>query len=84
MGGHGDPWCRFHALHTVEGIPVTELIDSDTLNAIVERTKKGGGEIVNLLGTSALVCARCCCSPDGGGHCARSEAHLPGMCLVDG
>ena len=38
---------------TVGGIPVTELIDADTLNSIVERTKKGGGEIVNLLGTSA-------------------------------
>ena len=38
---------------TVGGIPVTELIDEDKLNAIVERTKKGGGEIVNLLGTSA-------------------------------
>ena len=34
-------------------IPVTELIDADKLNAIVERTKTGGGEIVNLLGTSA-------------------------------
>ena len=38
---------------TVGGIPVTELIDSEKLDAIVERTKKGGGEIVNLLGTSA-------------------------------
>ena len=38
---------------TVGGIPVTELIDSDKLDAIVNRTKKGGGEIVNLLGTSA-------------------------------
>jgi malate dehydrogenase len=38
---------------TVGGIPVTELIAKDKLDAIVERTKKGGGEIVNLLGTSA-------------------------------
>ena len=38
---------------TVGGIPVTELIDAAKLDAIVERTKKGGGEIVNLLGTSA-------------------------------
>src|SRR5690606_35440729 len=35
------------------GIPVTELIAEDRLDSIVERTKKGGGEIVNLLGTSA-------------------------------
>jgi len=38
---------------TVGGIPVTELIDADALEAIVNRAKKGGGEIVNLLGTSA-------------------------------
>jgi malate dehydrogenase len=38
---------------TVSGIPVTELIDSDKLHAIIDRTKKGGGEIVNLMGTSA-------------------------------
>jgi malate dehydrogenase len=38
---------------TVGGIPVTELISEEKLNAIIDRTKKGGGEIVNLLGTSA-------------------------------
>jgi malate dehydrogenase len=38
---------------TVGGIPVTELIDAAQLDAIIERTKKGGGEIVQLLGTSA-------------------------------
>ena len=53
MGGHGDTMVPLPRYTTVGGIPVTELIDSDTLNAIVERTKKGGGEIVNLLGTSA-------------------------------
>lgn len=38
---------------TVSGIPVTELIDEAKLTAILERTKKGGGELVNLMGTSA-------------------------------
>jgi malate dehydrogenase len=38
---------------TVGGIPVTELISEEKLTAIVDRTKVGGGEIVNLLGTSA-------------------------------
>jgi malate dehydrogenase len=38
---------------TVAGIPVTELIAEDELNAIIERTKKGGGELVKLMGTSA-------------------------------
>ena len=53
MGGHGDTMVPLPRYTTVGGIPVTELITEDKLNAIVERTKKGGGEIVNLLGTSA-------------------------------
>ena len=53
MGGHGDTMVPLPRYTTVGGIPVTELIDGDKLDAIVERTKKGGGEIVNLLGTSA-------------------------------
>lgn len=53
MGGHGDTMVPLPRYTTVGGIPVTEMIDSVTLNAIVDRTKKGGGEIVNLLGTSA-------------------------------
>ncbi len=53
MGGHGDTMVPLPRYTTVGGIPVTELIASDKLDAIVERTKKGGGEIVNLLGTSA-------------------------------
>lgn len=53
MGGHGDTMVPLPRYTTVGGIPVTELMDKDKLDAIVERTKKGGGEIVNLLGTSA-------------------------------
>ena len=53
MGGHGDTMVPLPRYTTVGGIPVTELIAKDKLDAIVERTKKGGGEIVNLLGTSA-------------------------------
>ena len=40
---------------TVAGIPVTELVSEERLNQIIERTKKGGGEIVNLLGTSGWM-----------------------------
>jgi len=53
MGGHGDTMVPLPRYTTVGGIPVTELISEEKLNAIVERTKVGGGEIVNLLGTSA-------------------------------
>ena len=53
MGGHGDTMVPLTRYTTVAGIPVTELIDEEKLNAIVERTKSGGGELVNLMGTSA-------------------------------
>ncbi len=53
MGGHGDTMVPLPRYTTVAGIPVTELIDEEQLNAIVERTKKGGGELVALMGTSA-------------------------------
>jgi len=53
MGGHGDTMVPLPRYTTVSGIPVTELIEEDKLNAIIERTKKGGGELVNLMGTSA-------------------------------
>lgn len=53
MGGHGDTMVPLPRYTTVGGIPVTELIDADKLEAIVTRTKTGGGELVKLMGTSA-------------------------------
>ncbi|MBL0095470.1 MAG: malate dehydrogenase [Bacteroidetes bacterium] len=53
MGGHGDTMVPLPRYTTVAGIPVTELISKEKLDAIVQRTKVGGGELVNLMGTSA-------------------------------
>jgi len=53
MGGHGDTMVPLPRYTTVGGIPVTELISTEKLDEIIERTKFGGGEIVKLLGTSA-------------------------------
>lgn len=53
LGGHGDTMVPLPRYTTVSGIPVTELIDTETLNKIMERTKVGGGELVKLMGTSA-------------------------------
>ncbi len=53
MGGHGDTMVPLPRYTTVSGIPVTELIDADQLEAIIARTKTGGGELVKLMGTSA-------------------------------
>jgi malate dehydrogenase len=52
LGGHGDTMVPLPRYTTVSGIPVTEFLDDATIDRIVQRTKKGGGEIVNLLGTS--------------------------------
>ena len=53
LGGHGDTMVPLPRYTSVGGIPVTELIDADKLEAIIERTKVGGGELVKLMGTSA-------------------------------
>lgn len=53
LGGHGDTMVPLPRYTTVGGIPVTELIEADKLDAIIERTKFGGGELVKLMGTSA-------------------------------
>ncbi len=53
LGGHGDDMVPVLSTTTVNGIPVSALIAKDKLDKIVERTRKGGGEIVNLMGTSA-------------------------------
>lgn len=53
MGGHGDTMVPLPRYTTVAGIPVTELISKEKLDAIIERTKFGGGELVKLMGTSA-------------------------------
>ncbi|WP_103026430.1 malate dehydrogenase [Salinibacter altiplanensis] len=53
MGGHGDTMVPLPRYTTVGGIPVPQLIDDDRIEEIVERTKGAGGEIVDLMGTSA-------------------------------
>ena len=53
MGGHGDTMVPLPRYTTISGIPVTQFIEKEKLDAIVDRTKKGGGELVGLMGTSA-------------------------------
>jgi malate dehydrogenase len=57
MGGHGDEMVPLPRYTTISGIPVTEFIPKDRLQAIVERAKKGGGEIVQLLKTGSAYYA---------------------------
>lgn len=53
LGGHGDTMVPLPRYTSVNGIPITELLGHDEIDKIVERTKFGGGELVNLMGTSA-------------------------------
>lgn len=53
LGGHGDTMVPLPRYSTVSGIPITELISKERIDAIVERTRNGGAEVVNLLKTSA-------------------------------
>jgi malate dehydrogenase len=53
LGGHGDQMVPVVSATTVGGVPLTKLASADRIEAMVERTRKGGGEVVNLLGTSA-------------------------------
>ena len=53
LGGHGDSMVPLPRYTTVSGIPVTHFIGKEKLDAIIERTKGGGGELVGLMGTSA-------------------------------
>lgn len=53
LGGHGDDMVPLPRLTSVGGIPVTDLLPQEKIDACVQRAKVGGGEIVNLMGTSA-------------------------------
>src|ERR687887_909018 len=53
LGGHGDTMVPLARYSTIAGIPLTELIEKSRLEAIVQRTRDGGAEIVKLVGTSA-------------------------------
>ena len=53
LGGHGDTMVPLPRYTSINGIPITQLLGKDEIDKIVERTKKGGGELVNLMGTSA-------------------------------
>ncbi len=53
LGGHGDTMVPLPRYTSVNGIPLLDLLDREVIDNIVQRTRKGGGEIVGLLGTSA-------------------------------
>lgn len=57
LGGHGDTMVPLVKTTNVNGVPLTDLLDESVINEIVERTRKGGAEIVELLGTGSAYYA---------------------------
>ncbi len=57
LGGHGDTMVPLPRFSTVAGIPITELLSEERIEALVDRTRKGGGEIVSLLKTGSAFYA---------------------------
>jgi malate dehydrogenase len=57
LGGHGDSMVPLPRYSTVAGIPITELMSQERIDALIERTRKGGGEIVSLLKTGSAYYA---------------------------
>jgi malate dehydrogenase len=85
LGGHGDDMVPVLRYSSVSGVPLTKLLDKARLDAIVERTRKGGGEIVALLGTGSAFYA------PANAAIAMAEAYLrdkkrvlPCSALLDG
>ena len=84
LGGHGDEMVPLTRYSTVFGRPLTEWFAPDKLNAIVERTRKGGGEIVNLLGTSAYYAPGAALAKMAEAILLDSKLIVPGSAYLEG
>jgi malate dehydrogenase len=69
LGGHGDDMVPVASATTINGVPVDRIIPKERLQALIDRTRKGGGEIVELMGTSAYYAP-------AAGAIAMAEAYL--------
>lgn len=85
MGGHGDEMVPLPRYTTIGGIPVTDFIPADRLEAIVDRARKGGGEIVNLLKTGSAYYAPAAATVQMVEAVVRDKNRvLPAACYLEG
>jgi malate dehydrogenase len=84
LGGHGDDMVPILSHSTVNGVPVTHLIAKDKLEAIVKRTRGGGGEIVNLMGTSAYYAPASSATAMAEAYLHDQKRVLPCACWLTG
>jgi malate dehydrogenase len=84
LGGHGDQMVPVVSATTVGGIPLTELTTKGKISKMVERTRKGGGELVGLLGTSAWYAPGAAAAQMVDAICLDQKRVLPCTALLDG
>jgi malate dehydrogenase len=84
LGGHGDTMVPVTSYCTIDGVPVRELIAPDKLDAIVERTRQGGGEIVKLMGTSAYYAPAAAAIAMAEAYLHDDKRLLPAAAYLDG
>jgi malate dehydrogenase len=84
LGGHGDQMVPIVSATTVGGIPLTKLASAEAIEAMVERTRKGGGEIVELLGTSAWYAPGAAAAEMVDAICLDQKRMLPCTAYLEG
>jgi malate dehydrogenase len=84
LGGHGDQMVPVVSHTTVGGIPLEQLVAGDRIDAMVERTRKGGGEIVQLLGTSAWYAPGAAAAQMVDAICRDEKRMLPCTTYLEG
>src|SRR5258708_33303376 len=84
LGGHGDQMVPVVSATTVGGVPLRELVSEERIQEMVERTAKGGGEIVQLLGTSAWYAPGAAVAEMVDGILLDQKRVLPCTALLEG
>ncbi len=84
IGGHGDEMVPLVRYCNIAGIPITNILKADQVEAIVERTRKGGGELVNLLGVSAWLAPGAAAGSMVEAILKDSKLVVPCSCFLEG
>lgn len=84
LGGHGDDMVPILSATTVNGLPITKFVAKDKLDAIVARTRVGGGEIVKLMGTSAYYAPAASAVAMAEAYLFDQKRVLPGAAFLEG
>ncbi len=84
LGGHGDDMVPVLSHTTIEGIPVQKLVEKAALDQLIDRTRKGGGELVTLMGTSAYYAPAISAIAMAEAYLGDQKRILPCAALLEG